>query len=279
LERDGIAVDVITGGFPCQDISSAGKQAGIGEGTRSGLWSEIVRLTRDLRPRYVIVENVANLLSGPSEQRGGWFGRVLGDLAECGYDVEWQSLRASDIGAWHHRNRIWITGWPASGRELADADEIRTWREADARLSPIPAEGSERISEGRKQKGDSTHAPKVGTIRPYRRGSGSPAGEKRRSCSGGVCRTANLPDPTSIRQSRSGQPFKSVSSAARPNWEAAKSFASGIGDVWRTEPAVGRVADGVPNRVDRLGGCGNAVVPQFPELIGHAILEAERGCM
>ncbi|MEO9739477.1 MAG: DNA cytosine methyltransferase [Marinomonas sp.] len=71
LERDGIAVDVITGGFPCQDISTAGNQAGIGEGTRSGLWSEIVRLIGELSPRYVIVENVANLLSGPSEQRGG----------------------------------------------------------------------------------------------------------------------------------------------------------------------------------------------------------------
>ena len=87
LKRDGISVDVITGGFPCQDISCAGKQAGIGEGTRSGLWSEIVRLIGELSPRYVIVENVAALLSGPSEQRGGWFGRILGDLAESGYDA------------------------------------------------------------------------------------------------------------------------------------------------------------------------------------------------
>ena len=76
LAADGIAVDVITGGFPCQDISVAGKKAGIVDGTRSGLWSEIARLTRDLRPQYVIVENVANLLSGPSERPGGWFGRV-----------------------------------------------------------------------------------------------------------------------------------------------------------------------------------------------------------
>ena len=83
LARDGIAVDVITGGFPCQDLSVAGKKRGMGEGTRSGLWSEIVRLIGELRPRYVIVENVANLLSGPSEKRGGWFGRVLGDMAEC----------------------------------------------------------------------------------------------------------------------------------------------------------------------------------------------------
>jgi DNA (cytosine-5)-methyltransferase 1 len=111
LDRDGIAVDVITGGFPCQDISCAGRRAGIGEGTRSGLWSEIVRLIGELSPRYVIVENVANLLSGPSEQRGGWFGRILGDLAECGYDAEWENIPASALGAPHRRERVWVVAY------------------------------------------------------------------------------------------------------------------------------------------------------------------------
>lgn len=111
LARDGITVDVITGGFPCQDISAAGKQAGMGDGTRSGLWSEIVRLTGELRPRYVIVENVAALLSGPAERRGGWFGRVLGDLAECGYDAEWENIPASAVGAPHRRERVWVVAY------------------------------------------------------------------------------------------------------------------------------------------------------------------------
>jgi len=118
LKRDGISVDVITGGFPCQDISCAGKQAGIKEGTRSGLWSEIVRLIGDLSPRYVIVENVAALLSGPSEQRGGWFGRILGDLAECGYDAEWENIPAAAVGAPHRRERVWVVAYPQrEGRE------------------------------------------------------------------------------------------------------------------------------------------------------------------
>jgi DNA (cytosine-5)-methyltransferase 1 len=108
LETDGIAIDVITGGFPCQDISAAGKQAGIDETTRSGLWSEIARLVGEIRPRYVIVENVSALLSGPSERRGGWFGRVLGDLAALGYDAEWHSIPASYVGAHHQRDRVWI---------------------------------------------------------------------------------------------------------------------------------------------------------------------------
>ncbi|MAU41000.1 MAG: hypothetical protein CMF31_05190 [Kordiimonas sp.] len=81
------AVDIITGGFPCQDLSIAGRKAGI-DGDRSGLWSEMVRLARQIRPRYIIVENVTNLLAGPSEKRGGWFGRVLGDLAEIGFNAE-----------------------------------------------------------------------------------------------------------------------------------------------------------------------------------------------
>jgi DNA (cytosine-5)-methyltransferase 1 len=112
LRRDGISVDVITGGFPCQDISVAGKQAGIGEGTRSGLWSEIGRLIGELAPRYVIVENVAALLSGPSEQRGGWFGSILGDLAECGYDAEWENIPAAAVGAPHRRERVWLIAYP-----------------------------------------------------------------------------------------------------------------------------------------------------------------------
>jgi DNA (cytosine-5)-methyltransferase 1 len=116
LRSDGIAVDVITGGFPCQDISTAGKQRGMGDETRSGLWSEIARLIGELSPRFVIVENVAALLSGPSEQRGGWFGRVLGDLAECGYDAEWENIPASALGAPHRRERVWLIAYPERTR-------------------------------------------------------------------------------------------------------------------------------------------------------------------
>jgi DNA (cytosine-5)-methyltransferase 1 len=101
-------VDVICGGFPCQDISNAGKRAGI-KGERSGLWSEHARIIRELRPKYVVVENVAALL-------GRGMGVVLGDLAEIGYDAEWEVISASDVGAPHERERVWITAYPASER-------------------------------------------------------------------------------------------------------------------------------------------------------------------
>jgi len=134
LARDGIAVDVITGGFPCQDISVAGKQAGIGEGTRSGLWSEIVRLIGELSPSFVIVENVANLLSGPSERRGGWFGRILGDLAECGYDAEWENIPASALGAPHRRERVWIVAYPYQDRCVISDITARRLHQAESTL-------------------------------------------------------------------------------------------------------------------------------------------------
>jgi DNA (cytosine-5)-methyltransferase 1 len=104
LDEKGISVDVICGGFPCQDISLAGKGAGI-EGERSGLWSEFARLIGELRPKYVIVENVTALLS-----RG--LDRVLGDLASFGYDAEWHCIPASAVGLPHLRDRIWIIAYP-----------------------------------------------------------------------------------------------------------------------------------------------------------------------
>jgi DNA (cytosine-5)-methyltransferase 1 len=110
LRADGIACDVICGGFPCQDISHAGKGAGLA-GERSGLWSEIARLVGELRPRYVIVENVSALL-------GRGLDRVLGDLAEIGYDAEWHCIPASYVGARHIRDRVWIIAHPDRLREL-----------------------------------------------------------------------------------------------------------------------------------------------------------------
>jgi DNA (cytosine-5)-methyltransferase 1 len=189
LARDGIGVDVITGGFPCQDISVSGKQAGL-DGARSGLWSEIVRLTRELRPRYVIVENVANLLSGPDDKPGWWFGRVLGDLAEIGFDAEWHCIPACFVGAWHERDRVWL-------------------------LAHSPEELRERRPEG------------------------------------AIFRQPHL------------------------SFELCGGFEEWPGRSALPASRFCRKGNGVPDRLDRIAALGNAVVPQIPELIGHAILAAE----
>lgn len=186
LEADGIGVDVICGGFPCQDISLAGNGEGL-EGERSGLWSEIARLVRELRPRYVIVENVAALLSRGHD-------RVLGNLAKIGYDAEWHCIPAAYVGARHIRDRVWIVAEPAGQRSDArpyvDAIILERFRESCA------AWGEDRFIPGTQ-----------------------------------LCDDWTPPDHL----------FE-------------------------------RVDDGVADRLDRLGECGNAVVPQIPELIGHAIL-------
>jgi len=97
-------IDLITGGFPCQDISIAGKGVGI-DGNRSGLWSEMWRIISEIRPKFVIVENVSAITFRGLEQ-------VLRDLAEIGYNAEWQCISANRVRAWHKRERFWLIAYP-----------------------------------------------------------------------------------------------------------------------------------------------------------------------
>ena len=108
-------VDFISGGFPCQDISAAGRGAGI-DGERSGLWSEFARIIGEVRPRFVFVENSPMLTS-----RG--LGRVLGDLAALGLDAQWGVLGAADVGAPHQRDRIWILAYSEMPRQQENVTE------------------------------------------------------------------------------------------------------------------------------------------------------------
>ena len=123
-------VDILTGGFPCQDLSLAGKRAGLKEGTRSGLWSEFARAIEELKPRLVVIENVRGLLSAtatnPHLEQCAWcmgesgdgepplraLGAVLGDLADLGMDAKWTGVRAADAGAPHNRFRVFIIAYP-----------------------------------------------------------------------------------------------------------------------------------------------------------------------
>lgn len=121
-------VDILTGGFPCQDLSLAGKRAGLKEGTRSGLWSEFHKAIEVIRPKLVVIENVRGLLSAPAHsdvESCPWcmgdesgqpvlraLGAVLGDLADIGYDARWVGVRASDAGAPHSRFRVFIVAHP-----------------------------------------------------------------------------------------------------------------------------------------------------------------------
>jgi DNA (cytosine-5)-methyltransferase 1 len=200
LRTDGIVPNVICGGFPCQDLSVAGRRAGI-EGARSGLWSEVVRLTSEIRPSYVLVENVGGLLAGPSEHPGRWFGRVLGDLAEIGYDAEWDCIPAAAVGAPHLRDRVWLMAYPEQEqrvRAVFNADDAAETARRNAAIG---------LQDG--------FRPEVGTA------------------------------------------LRSVPGR------------------WMDQPHPDGMADGVSDWAHRLATCGNAVVPQIPELIGRAILASQ----
>jgi DNA (cytosine-5)-methyltransferase 1 len=230
-------VDVICGGFPCQDISVAGKGAGLA-GARSGLWYEYARIIGELRPRYVIVENVAALLA-----RG--MGTVLGDLSTLGYDAEWHVIPASAVGAPHRRERIWIVAHAVSERYAVRGD-----REA---MQAGVACG--RGNAGRSQCDCGTRCPK------------SP-GE-------GACLAANANSygASHWRQDeRVGWKLSPFAGA----FAGRGRLASEEGSQWETEPDVGRVADGISSRLDRLRGLGNSVVPQVVEIIGRAIVTGAR---
>ena len=238
LVSDGIRVDVITGGFPCQDISVAGNQAGIADGTRSGLWSECARLIGELRPKYAIFENVTNLLNG---ERGAWFKRVLWDISALGYDAEWHCIPASELGAHHHRDRVWIICYPRREVLLENA-RYGKWRDSESLTGGQDTQG--------KRECDSSQTERS---------------------------SQDVADTQCIRQSRQGMYGRSFSTKAhkdrQTDWLINR--CEGNEASWDVEPDVGRVANGVPARSHRLKCLGNAVVPPIPELIGGAIMQGE----
>ena len=213
-------VDVITGGFPCQDLSAAGKMAGL-DGEQSGLWREMLRIVGEVRPRYVVMENVTMLLI-----RG--IDRILGSLAELGYGAEWHLVQACDVGAPHRRGRIWI---------VADADS----------QGQLQEKGTERKVWGRidhsREKGERENVADAMLTRLQ--------GFAGHECFGKESRPI---DEGAIRPVAEG----SICDRTTSGW-------------WDIEPDVGRVAHGVPKRMDRLKGLGNALVPQIAEMIALEI--------
>jgi DNA (cytosine-5)-methyltransferase 1 len=234
-------VDVVSGGFPCQDISCAGKGAGI-DGERSGMWVEMARIIREVAPRYVFVENSPMLTS-----RG--LGRVLGDLAEMGFNARWGVLGACDVGAPHKRERIWLVGDSASrngeGRELllrpGEAQFGRASGSGGIREDMADTDGERREHDKQSPKGWETESTaKCGEGVPDAQGKGL---EGRNEQGAGRL------------DGRSGQGCES-----EQGW-------------WESEPDVGRVAHGVAARVDRLKAIGNGQVPSVAALAWRILSE------
>ncbi len=239
------SVDIVTGGFPCQDISRAGgSDAGI-DGEKSGLWREMRRVICEVRPKYALVENVPALT-----HRG--LDSVLRDLAEIGYNARWCVLGAADVGAPHRRDRIWIFAWSES---MADADRhnpperenLRSKRDNLAGSEPCGGSNSRRNSDGEQKSGSkSIGSADVADADHADRGSV----EKIRS----EFRERVYPE---IRYS-CGQWWNSD-----PGADACTIAGGGQASGGRIshEPELGRVVNGMADRVDRLRAIGNGQVP------------------
>ncbi len=261
-------VDVISGGFPCQDISVAGKGAGI-DGERSGLWSEMCRVICEVRPRFVLVENSPMLAS-----RG--LGRVLGDLAALGFDAEWDVFGAHHVGAPHKRDRMWILAYAdgAEGAQRWDGSEendalqgVLAVQNAAARAhvadpncqweqqsSGALAKSGGWIGDGGQE--DVPHADMPG--RKEQRQRESAAAEHATA----ECLCEDVPDPHGDGWREVEQHDGGGTQGKGADGEALQCLVDPCGaHWWSSEPNVGRVADGVAARVDRLRALGNGQVP------------------
>jgi len=255
-------VEVLCGGFPCQDISLAGKGAGI-EGSRSGLWTHYARIIDEVRPSWVVVENVSALRS-----RG--LDRVLGSLAALGYDAEWHCIPAAYVGAPHRRDRIWIVAHPNADESRSQGWDRAIVREC-ARQQPVGPLGA--LADADRVVGNE------------RGGSDPGQGEGRRHADRSVVGANELADAecSGVSDDRQREVVGSPGSMQREAPERERLWADarerhnavGVGEWWESEPDVGRVAHGVPSRVDRLRCLGNAIVPQVAAFIFQAIYDRE----
>ena len=261
-------VDLLAGGFPCQPFSLAGQRRG--KSDERWLWPAFAAAIGALRPRLVLVENVPGLLAGH-----GGMGAVLGDLAALGYDAEWDCVPAAAVGAPHLRYRVWIVahraelGWP-----LADSDLWRPFHEVQAGRDAAGDGGSDRLahpeSNGRESRGpgDAEEGPQR---REPDRGSVDVAlADPDRSGSQG---RPIQPERPGERPAGAGS-LEDADSGSVESWRWGRGASQAGERWWSSEPNVGRVAHGVPSRVDRLRGLGNAVVPQVVEVIGRQLLFA-----
>lgn len=238
-------VDILTGGFPCQDISVAGKRKGM-VGERSGLWSEFSRAISEIRPSYVVVENVPNLVNLGLE-------KVLTDLSKIGYDCEWFTLRASQFGAIHRRERIFIIAYPHSER------------------------GSWRSEENKGQtKNDATSSRR---INPNRHDGGFKSNTKPKTPRRKITSTTRTRFITNDWGQRI-QGFRSETMEGKQGFSRFKDVRR-VEDLFNRpnlpQPLVRRSGNGVSNRMDRTKSIGNAVVPVVAQFIARQIKEKEGG--
>ena len=272
-------IDLITGGFPCQDISIAGKGKGLideetGERTRSGLWSEMHRIISDIRPRFAVIENVPMLTI-----RGGT--RVIEDLAQIGYDAEWQIVGADQVGAWHRRKRIWIV---ANSRcEYGERQKKLSKYEIEDRSKDAPESNRSTKCNKPGPSGRTENVPDSDNTRSRASKNGINKDRAKKNK-----RWRKLSQPQLSRHSKNVPDFDSIRGCSwETNWEDAenvgeasrckrsrnRNIKSQMGNLanglpsrmarcWEREPNIPRVANNQKDRINKLKALGNSIVPE-----------------
>lgn len=253
--------NVICGGYPCQPFSTAGKRRGTDDPRH--LWPWVRTAISQLRPDYAILENVRGHLS-----LGGL--QVIGEIAEIGYDAEWRLVSAAGMGAPHRRDRIIIVAYPNntrnrtpnSGNNRDGATKSQKWQDVaqfgvSGRGTNV-ADSSQQQFNGRGHKHSSSEIKQRKALQePFNRG--------------------NSEVPNDVSKRHGEHRFATDITAKGRLWRVDDRREKGYdgGSWWKVEPDVGRVANGVPHRLDRLRGLGNAVVPQVAEYVGRLIVNAQ----
>ena len=252
--------DLITAGFPCQDLSSAGKQAGLREGTRSSLFYRVMQIARRTRPKFILFENVRNLIS---HKDGETFQQILQTLAQAGFDVEWAAVSAADMAnACHLRERLWFIAYPSSVLESGSESPIQAGREAatSSLATNTNSDGSSTSERLRVdgQTDNTTQKREEETSQP--KGGSQPRHSK-------AIQRATETEPTNtdcegLQGQRREHELSEGSREETPCWSPQPHT---LDPDWRgyvSQPTLRRGDDGLSNRVLRLKALGNSIVPQ-----------------
>jgi DNA (cytosine-5)-methyltransferase 1 len=263
-------VDVVSGGFPCQDISIAGNGDGL-DGERSGMWSQMARIISEVRPKYTFIENSPMLTSRGLE-------RVLADLASMGFNAEWGVLGANEIGANHQRNRIWIVGKNANPEFLGcqkrpNEQGINGNRQTSSEFGDLCQTQSKEMANTNLcghlhgQHEVNTTEGRFNALGEFRSSSSNVADTnstqfQRNKRSNGILKSNAIIDGNNTHENLGDSKISGLSSCFEGQGERQPWGASiGSAQWWQVEPPLDRVANGMADRVDRLKAIGNGQVP------------------